>query len=178
MKILVLVAHPDYEHSRVSRCWVEELRKSPYVTVHNLQAMYPTGQINIYYERELILRHDRIVFQFPLLWFQPPSILKKWQDEVLTYLWNGSEGDKLRGKELLLAMSMGAKEEDYQPNGLHALTMEEIICPYQALARLIGMNFLPSFQFYNAVNATHQEIQESAKRYVEHILEVSATPIA
>jgi glutathione-regulated potassium-efflux system ancillary protein KefG len=173
MRTLVIVAHPNIERSRVNRCWIEELGKYPDVTIHDLYRLYPDGDINIYFERELIIKYNRIVFQFPLFWFGPPYLVKKWQDEVLTYLWSGMDGLKLRGKELYLAVSIGAPEESYRRNGFNQFTIEELFRPFQAMANLTGMRMMPIFKFFNANLASDREILISARQYAMHILEPS-----
>jgi len=169
MKILVLVAHPQLEQSRVNQTWVQHLRKYPEITIHDLYQEYFNVPINIYRERKLLFEHERIVFQFPLFWFSTPSILKQWQDEVLSFVWASDEGIKLREKELLLAISAGAPKSAFQPDGFHQYTVEELVRPLQMMAKLNGMKFLPIFVFYNAFEATWDEIEQSAVQYVEHI---------
>jgi glutathione-regulated potassium-efflux system ancillary protein KefG len=173
MKVLVLVAHPALPYSRVNRTWINRLQKYPEITVYNLYDKYPDGIIDIYQEQELLLSHDRIVFQFPLFFFNVPYMLKKWQDEVLSFLWSGEEGTKLYGKELMLAVSIGAPRESYKRDGFNKFTIEELTRPLQAMANLCGMVYLPGFYFYNASEATQEEIEESARKLAEHILDSS-----
>lgn len=171
MNILVLLAHPQINKSRVNRTWVQHLQQYPEVTIHNLYEEYYNFPINIYRERRLLLMHDRIVFQFPLFFYSAPSLLKQWQDEVLSYVWSKNEGIRLRDKELLLAISTGAPESAYQAGGFHQYTIEELMRPFEMLAKLNGMKFLPIFAFYNANEATDEEIKQSAQQYVEHLFQ-------
>ncbi|BCG61610.1 hypothetical protein PUR_50350 [Paenibacillus sp. URB8-2] len=98
-------------NSVVNKMWVDRLHQEEDVTVHDLYAEYPDKQINVEREQQLLLEHDRIVFQFPLYWYSSPSLLKEWQDVVLTYGWAyGSQGMKLHGKEFGLAISTGGAE--------------------------------------------------------------------
>lgn len=54
-------------------------------------------------EQEALLRHDTIILQYPMFWFNMPAILKLWFDEVFTYQFAyGSQGDKLKDKKSLL----------------------------------------------------------------------------
>lgn len=62
---LVIVAHPDLEHSRINRRLAEELVRRGNVTVHRLYEAYPDEKIDIASEQALLLAHDRIVLQFP-----------------------------------------------------------------------------------------------------------------
>ena len=77
MKTLVIVAHPNIAKSRVNRRWVEELKKYPEVTVHELYKEYPSGTIDVEREQALLLDHDRIVWQFPFYWYSSPFFAEK-----------------------------------------------------------------------------------------------------
>jgi putative NADPH-quinone reductase len=171
MKVLVLVAHPNFEGSRVNQRWAQELEAYENVTVHNLYQVYPDGQIDVAREQQQLLDHDRIVLQFPLYWYSTPSLLKKWQDDVLTYGFAyGSTGDKLKGKELVVATSTGGPGEAYQAGGYNQYTLSELLRPLQATANLIGARYLPIFSFSGLMDVTDERIEDSAKRYAEHIL--------
>lgn len=114
-KSLVIIAHPNLKESRVNKIWYEEIKKYPEsITIQDLYANYPDWQINITQEQHLVEQHKRIIFQFLLYWYSSPPMLKKWLDDVLTYGWAfTSKGNKLRGKELGLAISIGGAESDY-----------------------------------------------------------------
>jgi glutathione-regulated potassium-efflux system ancillary protein KefG len=61
MKTLVIVAHTNLEQSMVNRTWMNRLQQEENVTVHNLYALYPTFEIDVKKEQQLLLEHDRIV---------------------------------------------------------------------------------------------------------------------
>ncbi|WP_194843216.1 NAD(P)H-dependent oxidoreductase, partial [Paenibacillus polymyxa] len=104
--------------SRVHRRLTEEMKKQAGVTTHHVYEAYPNEKIDVAAEQSLLEQHDRIVLQFPFYWYSGPSLLKKWEDVVLTHGWAfGSKGDKLHGKELLIAVSTGAAKENYLPDG-------------------------------------------------------------
>jgi putative NADPH-quinone reductase len=171
MKVLVIVAHPNIEGSVVNRTWLEELRKHPDITVHELYKQYPDEKIDIEREQRLCEEHERIVWQFPFYWYSSPPLLKKWEDEVLTHGWAyGSNGNKLHSKELILAVTTGSAKERYQAGGRNNYSMSELLKPFQATSNLIGTKFLPSFIFNGTYTAIDEEIKESAKAYVNYIL--------
>ncbi|WP_050184359.1 NAD(P)H-dependent oxidoreductase [Domibacillus robiginosus] len=173
MKALVIVAHPNIENSLVNKAWIEELKKHSNITIHDLYGEYPDEQIDIENEQKLCEEHDRIIWQFPFYWYSSPPLLKKWQDEVLTHGWAyGQEGNKLHNKELILAVSTGSGQEKYQAGGRNHFSMSELLKPFQATSNLIGTKFLPAFIFNGSYTATADEIQDSAKRYVDYILTV------
>jgi putative NADPH-quinone reductase len=171
MKVLVIVAHPNIKDSIVNRRWVEELKKHPEITIHELYHRYPDEVIDVEQEQMLLLLHDRIVLQFPFYWYSSPPLLKKWMDTVLTYGWAyGTNGDKLHGKELLLAISTGAPSEAYQAGGRNHFTISELAKPFQATSNLIGTTFLPSFVLNGTRNLSDEVIAKSAEQYAKAVL--------
>jgi putative NADPH-quinone reductase len=84
------------------------------------------------------------------LFFNSPTTVQfisfaiKLMEDVLRHdLAYGSNGDKLRGKELGLAISAGGKEADYQAEGDDLYTISELTRPLQAMSNLIETKFLP-----------------------------------
>jgi glutathione-regulated potassium-efflux system ancillary protein KefG len=171
MKTLVIVAHPNMEKSRINKRFMEEIRKQSNVTIHDLYGTYPDEKIDAAKEQELLLENDRIVFQFPFYWYSTPSLLKKWQDEVLAYGWAyGPEGDKLHGKEFMVATSTGGPEHAYVAGGYNKYSMSELLKPLQAASNLIGTKFLIPYVFHKAMLVSDEEVEAGAKKYVEHVL--------
>ena len=177
MKILVNIFHPHIEKSNVNKYWLAELKKHQDITVNELYATYPDEKINITREQDLLLSHDRVVFQFPFYWYSTPSFMKKWQDEVLTYNWAyGPEGDKLKGKEFVLALSTGGPQHSYMAGGYNSYSISELLKPLQQTANLIQMPFLPFYVFHEAINPSHEALEISAKNYLEHIKNEELNP--
>jgi len=105
------------------------------VTIHDLYERYPDERIDVKREQDLLLAHDRIVFQFPFYWYSTPPLLKKWMDEVFTYGWAyGPGGNALHDKELVLAISIGGPEHSYRAGDYNHYTMSELTRPLQATA--------------------------------------------
>ncbi|MGG3308371.1 NAD(P)H-dependent oxidoreductase [Paenibacillus lautus] len=171
MKTLVLVFHPNLSTSRVNQRWAEEMEKQDGVTLHYVYEAYPDEKIDVAAEQRLLEQHDRIVLQFPFYWYSSPSLLKKWEDAVLTYGWAfGSEGDKLQGKELLIATSTGVAIEGYSPEGTVRYTVPELLRPLQATSDLIGTSYLTPYVLYGAPQLSDEGIEQSAKDYVSYAL--------
>lgn len=171
MKTLVIVAHPNLAESRINKRWVEELEKHPEITVHNLYQEYPNEVIDVEREQALCLEHDRIVFQFPFYWYSAPSLLKKWQDAVLTYGWAyGSTGTALHGKEFVLATSTGGPKDAYQAGGYNKYSMSELLKPFEATSNLIGTKLLPAYILHGIFAVDDAALEASAEEYVKHIL--------
>lgn len=179
MNILIVAAHPNIEHSRVNKRWLQQLSDGTETyTVHELYKTYPDFAIDAEHEQALIERHDRIVLQFPIQWYSMPALLKQWIDDVFTTSWLfGTGGKAVAGKELVLAMSIGGEEASYQSGGLIGYTISELIRPVQVFANQVGMAFLPHYKFYGAIKATDAQIDASAAAYVQHILSTDLNPI-
>ncbi|GGL60564.1 NAD(P)H-dependent oxidoreductase [Sporolactobacillus putidus] len=170
MKILDIVAHPHLAQSNVNRIWMKRLNQEENITVHDLYSTYPNGIIDVNKEQQLLSEHDRIIFQFPMYWYSSPSLLKEWQDVVLTYGWAyGSNGTKLRGKDFILAISIGGSEANYQAGGSNQFSVSELVKPFQATANLTGMRFLPVFKKLGVRLFSSEEIQQSAEELVKYL---------
>ncbi|NQX45789.1 NAD(P)H-dependent oxidoreductase [Paenibacillus tritici] len=176
MTALVILAHPDIEASRVNKRWKQELLQHPeQVTVHELYKQYPDFRIDVQQEQRLLEGHELIIFQFPLYWYSYPPLLKKWMDEVFTHGWAyGSNGNKLKGKKLGLALSIGDKQENYLPAGSVSFTVDEVITPFKASAIHVGATALPYFAVFGAsFQASDEAINQSAADYVQYICSYS-----
>jgi len=177
MKILVNVFHPNLGQSKVNHRWVTELEAHNDITINHGYSHYPDWNIDVKREQELLLAHDRIVFQHPLYWYSAPPLMKKWFDDVLTYAWAyGPGGTALQGKEWVSAISTGGPAESYQAGGYNNYSMSELLKPLQQTANLIGAKFLPVFLFQGAVQASQEQINKSAHQYLAHITNPELDP--
>lgn len=172
MKTLVILAHPNIEASRVNKCWKEELLKHPNeITVHELYKEYPDWSIDIAREQQQLEAHSHIIFQFPLYWYSYPPLLKKWLDDVFTHGWAyGTNGNKLKGKKLGIAVSIGDKQDNYLPAGSVSFTVDEVLVPFKASALHVGAAALPHFAVFGAsYQASDAVIHQSAADYLQYI---------
>lgn len=145
-RILVLLAHPVLERSRVNRRLVDAVRDLDGVTVHDLYEVYPTLDIDVRREQQLLLDHDVAVFQHPFYWYSVPSLLKEWQDLVLEHGWAyGANGTRLRGKLTFNAVTTGGPQQVYRAEGRNRFTMRQFLAPWDQTAWLCGMHFLAPF---------------------------------
>lgn len=173
MSTLVILVHPNLETSRVNKTWKEALEQHHDVTVHDLYATYPDFKIDVAREQQLLVSHDRIVFQFPFYWYSSPALLKEWQDVVLSYGWAyGQSGTQLHGKEFVLAVSTGGPADAYRPDGYNRFMMEELLSPFRAMANLTGMTYLPPYIESGVRTLTAEQLELSARHLVEHVTEV------
>ena len=165
-RILVLFAHPSVRKSRVNRELVAAIRGLEGVKVHDLYEAYPDHDIDVDREQALLLDHDLVVFQHPFYWYSTPSILKEWQDLVLKHGWAyGRDGQALRGKQLLTAVTTGAREESYLPDIPHHRTIRQLLAPISQTAWLCGMEYLPPFVVYGTHLLDSAAIDSHASDY-------------
>lgn len=170
MKILNLVFHPNLEQSRVNRHWKAQLEKSGKITTsRDMYAEYPDFRIDVEKEQQLLLEHDRVVFQFPIYWWSMPPLLKQWLDDVLQYQFAfGSEGNKLKGKDMQIICSAGGQARYY--SGFHMFaTVPEILKPFQLTANLTQMNYAQPLYMFNADACPEEEITRFGDHWVQLI---------
>lgn len=178
MKTLIVLSHPTFDTSVVNRALVAELKKTPDIfTIHHLESRYPTGAIDVPTEQALVEAHEKLELQFPLYWFNCPPMLKKWLDEVLTHNWAyGSQGDKLRGRKVALAVTAGIDAQEYAASGKYGYQLEEILRPFQMTLTYCQAAYKSFFAFYGAERANETDdhayasrVAQSAKNYAEFI---------
>ncbi|MFS0727693.1 NAD(P)H-dependent oxidoreductase [Paenibacillus sp. 1P07SE] len=172
MHTLIIVVHPGLQGgSRVNRRLTELMLTAKGVTVHDLYACYPEGNIDVKREQELLLQHKRVVFQFPLWWYSAPPLLKHWLDEVLTFGWAyGPGGDRLHGQEWRVAVTAGSPAASYGGEGYNKYTLEEMLRPFEATANLVGARWLPLFAVCDALQLSEGELTAAALQYGEEVL--------
>ncbi|WP_078410094.1 NAD(P)H-dependent oxidoreductase [Priestia abyssalis] len=170
MKTLVIVSHPNLTASRINKAWIEELQKHDNIDVHQLYKVYPDEEIDIVSEQKLLEAYDRIIFQYPLYWYSTPPLLKKWFDVVLQHGWAyGPGGDKMKGKEIGVAISTYGAAESYQRGGANRFTIEEIVRPIEALCHFISASYLSPFALSDVSNVTDEQLEQSKFDYVNYI---------
>jgi glutathione-regulated potassium-efflux system ancillary protein KefG len=164
--ILILFAHPLFQRSRVHRALVKAVKGMEGVTFHDLYEEYPSLYIQAKREQALLSQHDIIIFEHPLYWYSGPAILKEWQDLVLEHGFAyGKGGTALRGKWLFNAVSTGGAEQGYRRGGVQRFTMREFLVPYDQMAHLCGMEYLPPFVVYGSYQLTSEQIDGHARDY-------------
>lgn len=144
MKTLMILAHPNLKDSVANKHISTEIAAQfNHFEISDIFNQYPDFKIDVEAEQAKLLAADTIIFQFPFFWYNMPAILKQWFDEVFSFNFAyGSKGDKLRGKNFLLSITVGGPEEAYTPIGYNHFAIEELIKPLQQTAYLSQMNYL------------------------------------
>jgi glutathione-regulated potassium-efflux system ancillary protein KefG len=163
---LVVLAHPDLAASRINAALATAVHGEQSVTVHDLYATYPDLAVDVAREKDLLVAHDRLVLQFPFYWYSAPPLLKKWLDEVFERGFAyGTGGTALHGKSLRLAISTGAAEDAYGPEGHNRFPVRDLLLPFDATAHLTGMRYEEPFLVHGARVLTDEELAVHADRY-------------
>jgi glutathione-regulated potassium-efflux system ancillary protein KefF len=161
MKTLVIVSHPYFDRSHAIKALQQAAEKLPDVTVRNLETLYgdATSAFDMAAEQKAAEAADRIVFLFPIHWFNLTPMLKAYLNEVWTFGWAfGTGGTALRGKALQAIVTAGAGEQTYSAEGLIRSTMEEVLTPLKASALYVGMTWLPPLHFFGAMGADENTV--------------------
>ncbi|PSW16215.1 general stress protein [Photobacterium rosenbergii] len=170
MKILNLVFHPNLQGSRNNNTWKTQLEESGKITTsRDLYTEYPDFQIDVEKEQALLEEHDRIILQFPFYWYSMPPLLKKWLDDVLAYNFAyGPDGEKLKGKDMQVVVSVGGREKFYSGFDIFT-TVPDLLRPFQLTANLTQMNYLQPEYMFNADAAEQETIEEFGRQLVAKI---------
>lgn len=173
MKTLVIIIHPNIERSVTNKRWLKELSKHPAnYHVHELHKVYPDERIDVQAEQKLLEQYDKVVFQFPLYWFNCPPFFKKWLDEVLTYGWayGSKSGYRVGGKKIALAVSVGIDEHEYSPKEKYKYTLEELLRPFELTFEYVKADYRPFFAYYGIeLNSTEEWIEQSVPSYIRFL---------
>lgn len=166
--ILVLFAHPKLHRSVANRTLFRAITDLEAVTPVDLYAEYPDFDIDIDREQARLRDHDVIVFQHPVYWYSAPAILKEWQDLVLEYGFAyGSGGLELAGKLFFNAVTTAGRHAAYDHSGEHHFEIRELFTPFEQMANLCRMTYLPPFVLYGAGHANEDDsLQRHAQNYV------------
>ncbi len=165
-RVLVLFAHPALEKSRVNRLMIEGIDAIDGVTFHDLYQAYPDFDVDVDREQTLLLEHDVVVLQHPFYWYSTPALVKQWEDLVLEHGWAyGHDGNALRGKALMSAITTGGRATAYQPGGYNRYSIPDLLRPIEQTARLCGMLYLDPFIVYGTHAMASDEVLQHASRY-------------
>jgi glutathione-regulated potassium-efflux system ancillary protein KefF len=180
--ILLLLAHPDLEHSRVHAALRRALLPvsqgaGARCQLRDLYALYPDFSIDIEAEQAALQPARLVVWLHPLHWYGMPPLLKLWLDEVFAYGWAyGPGGKHLTGKDLWLVVSTGGTAGSYRPDGHNRFFIDAFWPPYEQTAQLAGMRFLPPMVLHGAHQASSAAIDEHIAVLVDRLRSWPAWP--
>ena len=157
--ILIISAHTYFQNSTVNKHILDELRvKLPKAEIVQLDTVYPDHKINVKAEQDRLTKADIVVFQFPMFWFNTPTLIQLYLEEVFTHGWAyGSKGHALNGKTLLLSLTSGEAEEKLGK-------IEDFYLNLKQTAIFTGMKY---GGIVNSSGYSHISGEESRKRALE-----------
>ncbi len=172
---LLVLAHPALHRSRANAALLDAARSRPEITLHDLYQAYPDFLIDVEAEQKRLLDHRLIILQFPMYWYSTPALLKEWLDMVWLHGFAyGSQGTRLRGKTMLVAVTAGGDDAAYRPGGMNRFSMTEFLRPLEATAHLCGLSWAEPFILHDSIQMNDAERQAAAQAYGAHL----ATAIA
>ena len=170
--VLVIAAHPQLEHSRVTRALLNALAQADpaRVQVRSLYALYPDYFIDVAAEQAALRAAKLVVWLHPVQWYSMPSLMKLWLDETLAFGWAyGPDGVALRGKDLWLVASTGGPADSYRPAGYNRYFFDAFLYPYEQTAALVGMRWLPPLVLHGAHRIGDAELAAHVALFVQHL---------
>jgi len=182
-KILVIVAHPALEQSRVNSALLHSAMSllaqepAPAIEVRNLYRLYPDYLIDVAAEQAALARAKLVVWQHPIHWYNMPPLMKLWVDDVLAFGWAyGPGGSALRGKDLWLVASTGGPQDSYRPGSYNRYFFEDFLPPYEQTAALCGMRFLAPMTLHGAHRVSAEEVAAHAQVYADRLTSYPVWP--
>jgi glutathione-regulated potassium-efflux system ancillary protein KefF len=177
--IVVLVGHPQQEHSRANQALMQAARQAApqRVQVRDLYALYPDYLIDVPAEQAVLTQAQLVVWQHPIHWYGMPPLMKLWLDEVFAFGWAYGPGGKgLHGKDLWLVATTGGTEESYRPDGYNRYFFDAFLPPYEQTAALAGMRFLPPLLLHGAHRVDEHTLVAHVQTYAQRLMDYPDWP--
>lgn len=172
MKSLVIVSHPYPEQSNSVKALQRIAEDTPNVVVRNLESLYGNNLdgFDVTVEQKAHEQADRIVYLFPIHWFNLTPMLKAYLNKVWAYGWAfGPGGQALKNKEMLVVVTAGASQHTYSAEGLIHSSMDEVLTPMKASAYYVGMKYAAPLAFYDAMGASRETLAAQQKSFSERL---------
>ena len=154
MKVLVVLGHNSYDRSVQNRKLAARLAGLENVEVLDLWGRYAAQGFRLTEEQvradaERVLAADRVVFQYPMHWYNVPWCLKAWEDQVFSAIAFSELKPRMAGKELAIATTTASPSAAYQRVCENGRTLaENIAWPYRGSAEYLDMAFRGAFFLY------------------------------
>lgn len=164
--LLLIFAHPYPDRSRANRSLLDAARGVAGVKVRSLYDLYPNFDIDVETEQAALAQASVVIWQHPIYWYAPPSLLKHWFEKVLSRGWAyGDGGNALRGKRCLWVTTTGGEPAAYGPDGMHRLPFPDFVPPVEQTARFCQMSWEPPLIVHGAHRLSPEELDSVAEDY-------------
>lgn len=144
----------------------------PDVTVRNLESLYGSDwkSIDVAAEQQAYAGADRVVYLFPVHWFNLTPMLKAYLNQVWAYGWAfGPAGAALKDKEMLVVATAGATQHTYSADGLVKSSIEEVLTPMKASAHYVGMKYRQPLTFLGVQRIRRTKRWQDSSRRSESV---------
>ena len=168
-KTLAIFAHPYFEYSTTNIELIKAYESSDNLIFKDLYEEYPDFHISTFKERKRIREYERLVFHFPLIWFGLPPLLRLWIDEVFDMSWKAESVNNhpLINKDAIIIVTIGATEENYQPDGLYKTTINELMKPLTLCLEVTGIEVKEIIPIYHADDLEEIELQNITQKIIK-----------
>lgn len=168
-KVVIIIAHPLLRESRANKELVDAVKENDEVIVYDLYEQ-PQGGFNVGHWSRYLSEATAVVLQFPLHWMSAPYMMKRWEDEVLTYV---AQTPAIVGKPLMVVTTTGAGARAYRSGGRMRFTIDEILRPYEAMSIHAGMVWQTPIVVHAAeAEDAGKRISLAANEYRERVAEL------
>lgn len=159
MKTITYIAHDDVSSSSSQQFLLAAGRSMTETDFVDLSVEYQENtKFDADIELERLQKYERIIFQFPLYWYQAPAIMKVWLDQVFGNTLKISKFKRLlSGKDFGIVCVVGSKANHYQLGGRDGVTISSLLSPYFAWANYMGLYFLEPFVIYQFQDKIEKE---------------------
>ncbi|CAL6001815.1 NADPH_oxidoreductase [Hexamita inflata] len=130
MKTVVVLFHPTPDKSARNKLIETQIKALPNVTYHTVSST----TIDAAAEQALLKQYDRIVFQYPIYWYNLPGCGKLYLDAVL-------DKEMFKGKHIKVVNTTGAPKFVYKKP-------EVLFNIWQNIAGYCGMTYEEPFILY------------------------------
>lgn len=179
-KILLVVAHPALEKSRNNVRLMKAAENIDQVIVRDLYELYPRFSINTAKEQDILAQCNIVVLQHPFYWYSVPALMKQYLDMVFTHGWAyGKKGNALEGKIMFNALTTSGTRESYLSEGHNRFPLSAYLAPYNQLAHVCRMRYLPPFVLHESGKANASASAAHARQFkaiLQHLATGGMTP--
>lgn len=174
-KTLIVLAHPQYEHSKANKMLVECAKKIDTIEILDLYEEYADFFINVRREKERLSNYQNIILQFPFQWYSCPSLLKEWLDRVLEQGWAfGDDTLALKDKTFACVLTTGGTRYSYTKKGHNRYSVYEFLTPFDQTAHLCQMKYKAPFVVYKAHHLDEIETKKYEDDYMKWLDKIIA----
>ena len=166
-KTLVIASHPYPEKSVINKALQQTVQDMDGVIYRNLETLYGNDitKIDVEAERKAYEGVDRVVYMYPIHWFNLTPMLKAYFNAV----WFQWAPQSLKGKKMLVVVTAGAGESNYSHEGNIGLTIGEVLAPMKACANYVGMTYLEPLAFLGVTGADKAKISSYQNQLIERL---------